>query len=448
MTNFVYDSNDFFQQWDALRAGARLAYESNRTLLAPPLHLSMEDDPESQRWIQIPWSMIYDAQPIKDKYGIRIIDELDNDDKSILPPPPAQLVQMQSTSPETWSNRLSQWLFQTSSTSQQQASSSSNHHDDAMTNGLPPLQLPHLQDFVALENMPHVRFGQGMSFLVYRREFLSEAQRRLDHALHSDLLLRPDGVQPIMLAANQIIRTLGGSRHYDGLNIRFTEYNNMTMADDDEDDEEEEEDLKLLETNNETSLDDDVILELLSGLPINLAVSAALPVQASTRLASVTNQVASPSKEALLSACIDYRRNTDNRFPVFYLVTDTDPADQPDMFLPFYRLFPCTFTKHDLRHHLSVDIPFLIDPYISARGDATTKDDILALLQPIVDIIVAGRGISLCDGCLKKDKIGYLSTCINRLFLFGAATFWEIKHCWPTTKDSLSEMSASYCHVK
>lgn len=413
MTNFVYDSNDFFQQWDALRAGARLAYESNRTLLAPPLHLSMENDPESQRWIQIPWSMIYSVQPIKDKYGIRIMDELDNEDKSILPPP-AQLIQMQSTSPETWSNRLSQWLFQTSSSSQQQASSSSssNHHDDddedAMTTGLPPLQVPHLQDFVALENMPHVRFGQGMSFLVYRREFLSEAQRRLDHALHSDLLLRPDGVQPIMLAANQIIRTLGGSRHYDGLNIRFTEYNNVTMADDEDDQEEEEEgeDLKLLETNNEISLDDDVILELLSGLPINLAVSAALPVQASTRLAAVMNQAAPSSKEALLSACIDYRRNTDNRFPVFYLVTDIDPADQPDMFLPFYRLFPCTFTKHDLRHHLNVDIPSLIDPYISARGDATTKDDILALLQPIVDIIVAGRGISLCDGFLKKDKIG------------------------------------------
>lgn len=411
MTNFVYDSGDFFQQWDALRAGARLAYESNRTLLAPPLHLSMENDPESQRWIQIPWSMIYNVQPIKDKYGIRIIDEHDdNNDESIPPPPPAQLVQMQSTSPETWSNRLSQWLFRT----QQQASSSSNHHDNdddddedtTTTNGLPPLQVPHLQDFVALKNMPHARFGQGMSYLVYRREFLSEAQRRLDHALHSDLLLRPDGLQPITLAANQIIHTLGGSRHYDGLNIRFAEYNNVTMNDndDDEDDEEEgeEEDLKLLETNNETSLDDDVILELLSGLPINLAVSAALPVQASTRLAAVMNQATPPSKEALLSACIDYRRNTDNRFPVFYLVTDIDPADQPDMFLPLYRLFPCTFTKHDLRHHLSVDIPSLINPYISARGDATTKDDILALLQPIVDIIVAGRGNSLCDGFFEK----------------------------------------------
>ncbi|KAI7885984.1 hypothetical protein K492DRAFT_203535 [Lichtheimia hyalospora FSU 10163] len=384
--------NDFFQQWDALRAGARLAYESNRTLMVPPLHLSNENDPESQRWIQIPWSMIYDLQSVKDEYGILIIDE---HNESI---PPAQLIQMQNKSPETWSNRLSQWLFQTSSS--QQASSSNHDDDDDMvtTTGLPPLHVPHLQDFVALKNMAHMRFGQGMSFQVYRREFLSERQRELDHALHTHLLLRPDGVQPIILAANQIIHALGGSPHYDGLNIRFAEYNNVTISDDDEEenDEQGDDDMKLLQSDNETSLDDDVILELLSGLPINLAVSAALPVQESTRLAAVMNQPA-PSKEALLSACIDYRRNTDNRFPVFYLVTDMDPDEQPDLFLPFYRLFPCTFTKYDLRHHLSVDIPSLMNSYISARGDATTKDDILALLQPIVDIIVGGRGYSYLE---------------------------------------------------
>lgn len=389
MTDFS-DRNDFFQQWDAIRAGARLAYESNRTLLVPPLHLSIENDPKSQQWIQIPWSKIYDLQRIKDKHGITMMDE---HNESI---PPAQLVQqMQKQSSETWSNRLRQWLFQTSS--QQALASSSNHFEDdntIATTGLSPLQIPHLQDFVALKDLQHVRFGQGMSFLVFRREYLSAEQRELDHALHSDLLLRPDGFQPIMLAANQIIQALGGSRHYDGLHIRFAEYNNMTMSDDEEDNEEddgEDDGIELLQSDNEISLNDDVILELTSGLPINLAVSAALPVQESTRLAAVLNQ-ATPSKESLLSACIDYRRNTDNRFPVFYLVTDIDPADQPDLFAPFHRLFPCIFTKYDLRHHLNVDIPSLIDPYISARGNATTKDDILALLQPIVDIIVGGRG--------------------------------------------------------
>jgi hypothetical protein len=205
---------------------------------------------------------------------------------------------------------------------------------------------------------------------------------------------------PLKQQADQVIAMLGGVNHFSSLRLNFAKVialdarvnkdtfgtPRVTMDD--------------LDAQTQKEVMDAVVLEVFGDIPINQAVSAALPVNADSTLASVllehqqapSSVSSSPlERRRLLDACIDYRQQIEERYPIYYLVNDhiPSPASRPDVYGPLLSFFPCLFTKNDMKQWGKLDMATWISSHPALQDKGV---DYERMLDVMLDVLIAGQG--------------------------------------------------------
>jgi hypothetical protein len=134
-----------------------------------------------------------------------------------------------------------------------------------------------------------------------------------------------------------------------------------------------------------------VVLEIFGDIPINQAVSAAMPIKPS-KLATLLQRPSSNEpndRRALLDACVDYHKNIEQRYPIYYLMNDMNiaPETRPDIFGPLLKSFPCVFSRFDM---LSWGLQ--TDHWSDGQPGFDDSVDYEKLLQPLLDILITRKG--------------------------------------------------------
>ncbi|KAI9312106.1 hypothetical protein BX666DRAFT_1988838 [Dichotomocladium elegans] len=347
-------SGGFIEQHDALRSAVRLAQVTNRTIVAPPLRLG-----NATNWIEIPWSRVLNFGSVFQEFGIRVVDyDYSSMHKDVFQVETGRRARSPKFGHQlTWMARIKQFF-----------------HVQEIPNttgrALEPARLHHIDELMVIDHR-YVRFG-SLSYQTFRQDLgLTPDQLALYQALQTRLFLEPTEITPLVRAANAVITTLGGPGRYSGMSVHLDQY--------------------ITSLASATDPVEDMVLDFFSGLPINQAVSAAMPINATSRLYHVLKQQQQgplPADDNLLKACIEYKNQRDPLFPVFYLMSDTDISK------PLRKFFPCVFSKVHIPNDEKNLIVEDLDDYITYRGINTTSEDIIGLLDPIVDLMIAGRGYS------------------------------------------------------
>ncbi|ORX54095.1 hypothetical protein DM01DRAFT_1407600 [Hesseltinella vesiculosa] len=234
----------------------------------------------------------------------------------------------------------------------------------------------------------------------------SKEQMTLRRALTHHLMVTPNQLSPLTRDAYQMIATLGGTNHFSSLRLNLarivaldarvnkallddsaTNSSRLTIDD--------------LDPDMQQKVMDAVVLEVFGDIPINQAVSAAMPVPADAPLASLLDSqrhlaTHSPTdRKALLDACLDYRR-VEPHYPIYYVINDhiASPITRPDIYGPLLKFFPCLFTKDDMKRWGTIDMASWVhlQPQFQDPGV-----DYVSLLEPFLDILVAGQGYSFFE---------------------------------------------------
>lgn len=422
--------SDFLEQYKALRSGARLALETNRTLLVPALSLSPpspKNDTETEwftttnePWIEIPWSKIIDIEAPLEEFGIRIRDKTTEPDPSLV----RWIHITRSSKPEAIkpkeASRFTTWLQKPLATS--------------------PLQVQHvnhLEELVALRER-YVHCGV-ISSGIFKNAFSKERHQIALHAAMSrHLLLKPDGLVFINQAAQTIIDKLGGQRQFSTLFLHLAKYmsvntttnpsNGSTIAATTTSSSrtisssstmksqqhrrrpvtmtpEQKEILASFRRHlkkTKSHAMKDIAFDILSTMSIDQSVAAAMPVRPKTALYDhlpVWKSMFPEKRESLLDACLAYRRDVDPGYPILYLVSDLDVQSSTaalDIYRPLLDAFPCTFSKADMYQWgtLNRDWWQKVHQVISARSSNESNDamDYEALLSPLLHLMVGGQG--------------------------------------------------------
>ncbi|KAI9482787.1 MAG: hypothetical protein EXX96DRAFT_555629 [Benjaminiella poitrasii] len=338
-------------------------------------------------WIELPWSMFFDLKALQTQFKIRIHErawghgwgvneaslshlELAKSDIAIL-------------DPNSFPSNGSDW----DTSEQKQHVMSSNgflgfisnapfHRIPSETESSLELKKP-LKMLVTSQQLKglqerYVQFGS----LVYGLRFqttINKRQNALQKALRSNVFVAPNKLHEVNVVANKIIKKLGGSRQFNMVHMNLesltkTELENQRLMNRAEAEIEGRrfvdgtrefypngtalsayELLNQLDESIQTELMASLVRELQGDMPINQAISATLPFQ-SSELKDTLSKSGLKDRENLLSACIDYRKTVDERYPIYFLTNDVylDIIGHPELFGPLLKAFPCTFTKKDI----------------------------------------------------------------------------------------------------
>ncbi|RCI05738.1 hypothetical protein CU098_011068 [Rhizopus stolonifer] len=454
-----FPHSGFPEQQEAFRNALRLALETKRTIIAPMLRINhtypwlpfedlakryeaqdkttllslcesnqqnwqteLEHCETINNWIEIPWSSIMDLDIIQQEYGIRIIERtqghgwgvhesalggnIDPDDVAIVDvmtfkengtdwehPDEEALLKMKHQ------DRLSQWI---------------QSHLKKTEKLTEPLKFVLETERLLAMDAKIIQFGALSSAARYPTT-PSEIQQQLRKAMMKTRFNVPDHLSALTAQADKIVEALGGRFQYSTLILNLSKLVALDaragtlqkLAVDGNVLSKEEEDKLVaqgptsMEELNERSrkeLMDAVVLEIFGDIPINQAVSAAMPIKPTSKLASLLNSGPlsnSNDRHQLLKACVDYHKNVEQRYPIYYLINDMElaPETRPDIFGPLLEMFPCIFSKSDMLQwgiqttHWSAGQPGLTD----------TRVDYEKLFQPLLDILIAGKGYSFFE---------------------------------------------------
>ncbi|KAG2228196.1 hypothetical protein INT45_009243 [Circinella minor] len=455
----------------------RLAYETNRTVVAPPLRLVYDNDTR----IQFPWSQLFDFKPIEEAFGIRVVDRP-------LPLPRSydrleeDRVQKNEIWPAEYYERVditqNERLQQQKPVNDWSSSSFMQWVQNITKSVVPPPVVPRTRSIFILEELkelenPYVHCHALSSWMFRKSLDAIDQQVQLNLALTTNMLTRPDKVVPMTNAAKAIVRELGGVGKFSGLTVHMDQMvpqgqaDKWLFGDDNSDDDNEqgvgEEDKKynvtaasLLMKQRRKDAMKDAALELFSSMPINQAVSAALPIQPSPLRDYLEEQkthdqqqekeeseqhTSTPlDRRRLLNVCKDYRRHIDSKFPVIYLMfneksnksttivdgNDVDKQQQQQqqqieqeedhddisVLKPILEYFPCVFYKKDMYQWGIIDGSWAIESQLHfAKHVQIQKNDIDSdgqvistqvvdyeqLLAPLLDLLIAGQGYSFFE---------------------------------------------------
>ncbi|CEP09584.1 hypothetical protein [Parasitella parasitica] len=452
-----FPHSDFPEQQESFRNALRLALETKRTIIAPMLRINkiypwmpfedlakryeaqekttlqktcdahqtnwqtaLEPCESIHDWIEIPWSSIMDLDVIQREYGIRIIErttghgwgvhesalggQIDPEDVAVVDVmsfkengtdwehvDPAEEALKQKPS------RFSSWL--------------QSHLKPKQTEKLTqPLKYVLNVDQLHAIDAKIIQFGALNSAARYQTT-PSEIQQELRKALMKTRFIVPDQMARLTAQSAKIIDTLGGKFQYSTLILNLSKLVAMDaragtiqhLAVDGLKKEDEDRvvangpsTMEDLDLKARKELMEAVVLEIFGDIPINQAVSAAMPIKPS-KLADVLRLSANQPRDRrqLLDACIDYHKNVEQRYPVYYLMNDMGvaPETRPDIFGPLLDMFPCVFSKQDmLNWGIQTDSWALGQPELNDLSVDYEK-----LLQPLLDILIAGKGYSFFE---------------------------------------------------
>ncbi|KAI8644373.1 hypothetical protein BD408DRAFT_474916 [Parasitella parasitica] len=451
-----FPHSDFPEQQESFRNALRLALETKRTIIAPMLRINkiypwmtfedlakryeaqekstlkeacdahhtnwqteLEPCDSIHDWIEIPWSSIMDLKVIQREYGIRIIERTNGHGWGIhesalggqIDPEDVAVVDVMSFKENgtDWEHvdpaeealkqrpsRFSSWL-QSHLTPKQSEKPTQ------------PLKFVLNVDQLHAIDAKIIQFGALNSAARYLTT-PSDIQQELRKALMKTRFVVPDQMAQLTAQSAKIIDTLGGKFQYSTLILNLSKLVVMDaragtiqhlavdgLKKDGED--------RLVESGPSTMDDlelkarkelmEAVVLEIFGDIPINQAVSAAMPIKPS-KLADVLSLSNRPKdRRQLLDACIDYHKNVEQRYPVYYLMNDMGvaPETRPDIFGPLLDMFPCVFSKQDmLNWGIQTDSWALGQPELNDLSVDYEK-----LLQPLLDILIAGKGYSFFE---------------------------------------------------
>lgn len=373
-------------------------------------------------WIDLPWSTFFDLKALKTQFKIRIIERVGHDwgvnDISHLEPEHVVVLD-----PTSFPSNGSDWETM-DQLKQQEPKSSLFHRFFSKNDGLSDEERNSLKLTSALKNVikseqlmqmdqTYIQFGS----LVYGLRFLTsinKQQNALQKALRSNVFVSPNQFHAVNQVSQSIIKTLGGVGSYSSIHMtieqlvktelknqrtinqenaeiegtkfidktKFVNDNGIPLA--------ANELLNQLKPETQSELMTALVRELNGDMPINQAISAALPLEDSL-LRDLLSKSLPKNRQSLLSACIEYRKAVDARYPIYYLSNDVyeDINAHLELFGPMMDAFPCTFTKNDIYEWAIVDsnwakqIYSLTDPNI----------DYEKLLSPVLEILVASKGM-------------------------------------------------------
>ena len=360
-------------------------------------------------WFEIPWSSIMDLETIKKEYGIKIIERTHGYGWGVhesalggnIHPDDVAVIDVMSYKENgtNWEHfdpeqdaknkakeaKLSNWI----------QSHLASPKEEKLTQPL-KFVLP-VEQLLAI-NTKIIQFGALNSAARYTTS-TTDIQLELRKAMMKNRFNVPDQLAPLTKQSAGIVQALGGKFQYSTLILNLSKLvaldaraGTIQKPDSGKKESEDIGDVEALSKEAKSGLMEAVVLEIFGDIPINQAVSAAMPIKES-KLATVLNTGLTHSakdRRELLEACVDYHKNVETRFPVYYLMNDMGiaPETRPDIFSPLLKQFPCIFSTQDMKkwgiqtETWSKGHPLLNDPSVNYEK----------LFQPLLDILIAGKG--------------------------------------------------------
>ncbi|KAG0189291.1 hypothetical protein DFQ28_003583 [Apophysomyces sp. BC1034] len=410
----------FAEQHEAFRNAIRLAYDTNRTIIVPMLRLGtsyawspfedlakqyeaqdksvlrqlckdertdwrtqLEPCDSLDTWTEIPWSSLFDLEPFKAEYGLRIVERKSGHgwgihESAVSGFQASDVVVVDvMTFAENSTASAEKNLYQKI---QQQFS--------AKTKLMQPLKNVFSARQLRSLNARLVQFGALSSAMRYRTSG-SKGLPALQRAMNKHLFVTPNNMSGLTVEADRVIERLGGPRAFSSLHLnlnklialdgRVNKQQNGTRITVDS-----------LDLRERRELMDAVILEVFADIPINQAVSVASPIQPS-RLYDLlsSNSTDTPAgRQQLLTACIEYKHTVEKQYPIYYLVNDyvSTPQTRPDVFGALLEFNPCVFTRADMQEWQVVDML-----WTKYQLELMDEVDYSVLLGPVLDILVASK---------------------------------------------------------
>ncbi|KAI8967432.1 hypothetical protein BDF20DRAFT_982884 [Mycotypha africana] len=451
-----FPHSDFPEQQESFRNALRLALETKRTIIAPMLRINkiytwlpfealakryeaMDAKELCQRgekdsvfwqtelepcdtindWIEVPWSTIMDLETIKREYGIKIIERTQGHGwgihetapiKEKILPEDVVVVDVMSfkENGSDWEhvdlaqealkaarqgslNRFTNWI--------QSYFATKNSKDAPLTQ---PLKNVFYADQLNAIDAKIIQFGALNSAARYETT-TSDIQKQLRKAMMKNRFLVPDQTKQLTQQADKIVNVLGGKSHFSTLILNMTKIVAMDakagVLKNIDPNQELPTTVDELSDESKTELMEAIVLELFGDIPINQAVSAAMPIK-SSRLSNILNSrgkiVTDPvDRLELLEACVEYHKNIEKRYPVYYFINDKKIAveSRPDIFGPLLKMFPCTFTQNDM-----INWGYQSDSYLNGVPHLNDPNvDYEKLFQPLLNILIAQKGYSFFE---------------------------------------------------
>ncbi|KAI8364611.1 hypothetical protein BD560DRAFT_402870 [Blakeslea trispora] len=443
-----FPHGDFATQHEAVRNAFRIALETKRTLILPHIRLGKREIPwapfpilqkyyESQdkdvlklacakkhtnwytqyqpcrdlnQWIELPWSSLFDLKAVTDQFDIRIIERSWDHGWGVHE---AKLSHIGLTQDDVIVVDANSFPSNGSDWELKQQISVDNLVEEAeqsMTLKAPLKNLVTSDQLLKLKQK-YVQFGSLVFGLRYQTT-LTKQQVALQKALRSTVFTSPNQYNIINNVAHQITQALGGTGKFNVVHMNLETIlkvelqNRASMSRENAEIEGKSftdktayfdsdgvplkgsELLKQLNYQDQSELMSAVVRELQGDMPINQAISAALPLQPSLLKDFLSVSSVKEQRRDLLSACIDYHTTVDQRYPICFLTNDvySDVFAHPELFGPFTKAFPCTFTKQDVYEWGAVD------PKWASQINLLQDVDYEDILSPIIEILVAKEG--------------------------------------------------------
>ncbi|KAI8330925.1 hypothetical protein BD560DRAFT_494192 [Blakeslea trispora] len=451
-----FPHSGFPEQHECFRNALRLALETKRTIIAPMLRVNqyypwlpfedlakryeaqekstlqlqcqsdqkknwqteLEPCETMNEWTEIPWSSIMDLEKIKHEYGIRIIERTRGHgwgvhetalDETIEPEDVAIVDVM------TYKENGTDWEHPDPYQKTTWSGWLQTHFKEAKPTE--PLKFVLETERLNAIEAKYIQFGALSSAARYPTT-ITEKSQALRKAMMKNRFNVPDNLAALTAESNKIVNALGGRFQYSTLIFNLSQLVTMDaragtlqrLAMDGKALTKQQEDalvaqgphqMEDLSEKARKELMEAVTLEIFGDIPINQAVSAAMPIQPDTPLSNLLKSASfsntnSKDRRQLLEACVDYHKHIEQRYPIYYLVSDMDvaPETRPDIFGPLLEMFPCVFSKSDMlqwgiqNKQWSANQPNLLnDPHLNYE----------ALFQPFLDILIAGKGYSFFE---------------------------------------------------
>ncbi|OAD80343.1 hypothetical protein PHYBLDRAFT_160992 [Phycomyces blakesleeanus NRRL 1555(-)] len=428
---FLKDASDFARQHRAFRNAMRIGYATKRTVIAPMLRLGKhhnwtpfeeaarlyeaqdknllrricateEQTNESWRtklepcetmheWTEVPWSSIFDLAPFKTEFNITILERVDGHGwgthESVLGRIPSEDVVV--VDPLSFETNGTEW-----DTTTKKPPVKKTWYQRMFAKPVPQgrRQLKRVMKPYQIDAIKHrfIQFGDISSSGRFQTRS-SPGQTTLNRAMMKHLFLAPDQLKGLKVEADKVIATLGGPEGFNSLHLslnklvamdsRFTSRSlEVSVAD--------------LDAWERKELMNSVMLELVGDIPIDQAVSAAMPIRPSwLKEIFNTQNMTVMNRRPMLDACLEYRQSVDPHYPIHYLVNDVgDPEAHIGLFRPLFELFPCTFSLYEINQWRITDMSWTrLHPELKDTVDYAT------MFEPILDILVASKGYSFFE---------------------------------------------------
>jgi hypothetical protein len=378
-------------------------------------------------WIEMPWSSFFDLDAVRDQFGIRIYERTSGHGWGVYEPLLSHVgltsADVIAVDPNSFPSNGSDWdvaeqkkrqVMTSSFFSLFSSSSSPLNEEEESLKLRSPLKMLVKSEQLLQMNQRYIQFGSLVFGLRFQTN-ISKQQSALQKALRSNVFVSPNQFHAVNAVAQSITETMSGLGGYNVIHmnleklVRIELENRRAMGRENAEidgntyvDSTAEvhpdgtpysplELLTQLDSNTQSDLMAALVLELQGDIPINQAVAAALPLGDSLLKDHLLKSPAIASendRRSLLSACIDYRKQVDAQYPIYYLVNDvySDIIAHPELFGPLIDAFPCTFTKDDIYGWGIVDFNW---------ANAISQDSNINfenLLSPFVEILVARKG--------------------------------------------------------